>query len=955
MLKRCVTLLLAAAMLLSMTAVLAGCGTDQPGETNPGTSPVETTPSDETKTYTVQVKSAGGMALSGIAVYVYADDSLSDLKQYGETGENGQVSFPLAVGGDYAVVLAGVPEGYEVAASYGFTGTAANITLASSLITGEGLSGAVLSLGDVMYDFSVITPAGETVKLSELLKEKEAVLLNYWYTTCSACITEFPYMEQAYQLYKDKVEIVAINPFDDDGKIQKFQAEMGLSFPMAACQPGWANAFSVTGYPTSVMIDRYGVVCLIEVGALTSLRPFTSLFDHFTGDDYQQKLCAGGVADIMTNVKPTYTMASSEEIGAAVNSGDIQVAYRPEEGESAEYSWPFIIDELGGSKVLKASNQGIDDSFAILYADVQLKAGQAIGFDYLSSTEQASDVLFVIVDDEDIYQISGVSGEDGWKSCYPWVAEEDGTYELALCYLKDEGDSAGDDTVYIKNMRVVEAAEIDTVSYIPRLAATSVDGFEYRYVEVFYNQQDGYYHVGSENGPLLLANLLGYTQFSEEQSMWLYVYDNGLTVDGVDYAPQAEEYSNYASNASLNGYCPVTEELAKVLQAYDKMAGFDEADDREWLRLCSYYQVYGSGDAQLIDPIKGLSTFSAYEAKLGKNVETNYFYYDRIIMPRGLLAKFVPEKSGVYRITSRNESTNGVDGWIFDENHQQLMVYEQSERMFADSGEVSMVYYMEAGKPYFIDIAFWDPYEVGYIYYDIEYLGKELDLFRLCSPGYFTYDADATGDTMYYVIAGGIKAVLGTDGKYYEDLGKDANGKQRYGSLIYADFTGVTSLFSAPIATVEAYNADGSLKLDTNGNPVMVSGMIDLGGFDFSKTEEDLYVLGLMKKHDNDVAATDAYLRELWGEEYDGYAEIYQLKDVYAGRFHGEGPDLTEEMRTYLDDIITTGSSERQGCVVLTERLAEILQLLMDKYTFKGVEQSWLKLCYFYDHLGPEG
>ena len=30
----------------------------------------------------------------------------------------------------------------------------------------------------------------------------------------------------------------------------------------------------------------------------------------------------------------------------------------------------------------------------------------------------------------------------------------------------------------------------------------------------------------------------------------------------------------------------------------------------------------------------------------------------------------------------------------------------------------------------------------------------------------------------------------------------------------------------------------------------------------------------------------------------------------------------------------------------------EILQALMDKFTFEGVENSWLKLCYYYDHLG---
>lgn len=202
---------------------------------------------------------------------------------------------------------------------------------------------------------------------------------------------------------------------------------------------------------------------------------------------------------------------------------------------------------------------------------------------------------------------------------------------------------------------------------------------------------------------------------------------------------------------------------------------------------------------------------------------------------------------------------------------------------------------------------------------------------------------------MYYVIAGGIKAVLGDDGIYYHDLG---NGKK--GSKIYADFTGVTALFSAPISTVNAYNEDGTVKKDDSGNIVKVKGMIDLGGFDFSKTENDLYILGILKQHDNDKDAAIAYLKTQWGEDYDANAAEYQLEDVLAGKYHGKGPDLTAEISTYLDDILNESRyPERQGCVVVTERLAEILQLLMDKYTFKDVDQAWLKLCYYYDHLGP--
>ena len=278
-----------------------------------------------------------------------------------------------------------------------------------------------------------------------------------------------------------------------------------------------------------------------------------------------------------------------------------------------------------------------------------------------------------------------------------------------------------------------------------------------------------------------------------------------------------------------------------------------------------------------------------------------------------------------------------------------------NERNYNDDKNVSMLYYMEAGTPYFIDIAFWDVYEVGRINYDIEFVASEYEVFRLASPGYFTYDTDATGEAMYHTIAGGIDVVLGTDGIYYEDLGKDASGKQIYGSALYADFVGITSLFSNPIASVESKDANGNVILDDNGKPVKVKGMIDMGGFDFSKNEEDLYVLAILEKYDNDVEAADAYLKETWGEDYEANAENYALEDVYAGRYHGKGEDLTEEMRGYISKMYNGSEKERVGCVIVDTRLAELLQMLMDKYTFEGVDHSWTKLCYYYDYLGPNG
>jgi len=238
---------------------------------------------------------------------------------------------------------------------------------------------------------------------------------------------------------------------------------------------------------------------------------------------------------------------------------------------------------------------------------------------------------------------------------------------------------------------------------------------------------------------------------------------------------------------------------------------------------------------------------------------------------------------------------------------------------------------MEAGKAYYINIALKPTNEqIGDVFYDIEYLGSSYKQFLSASPGAFTYDTDASGSVMNYTIAPGIDVVLGSDGLYYHDLG---NGKK--GSKLYADFVNSTSSISTPISS--------------QGN---IKGLIELGAFDFSKDESDTYVLTAMSYNDNDQEKTLEYLRKQWGDDFEQNYELYKVADVFAGIYHGTGKDYTDIMRQYEKKIIKTGAAELQGCVLVDKQLAEILQMVMDKYTFEGVETSWRKMCYYYEEIG---
>lgn len=939
--KKLLSLLLAVAMILSMAAC-------QNGENNTTTAP-NGVGDGKTAAYTVTIQTAGKLPLQGISVQVYEDDTLVNLIDVKETNAEGKAVLNLPVSDKYAIVLGSVPAGYKADASYKFSGSASFITLISAPIDGESMSGASFEVGDVIYDFEFTDTEGNTRKISDILKEKKMILLNFFFTTCGPCASEVPYMEEAYQMYKDDVEVIALNPYgaDDETAVAVFKSTYNLSFPMAKVPNNWASMAS-GGYPTNYVIDRYGVITLIELGGLTSLRPFTSMMEYFTAADYQQKLCFNGVADIVSQVKPTVEPETPDQMATTMGNANGNVVFGVE--TENEYSWPFVTTEKNGEVCLKSTNANIEGSHAIMYMDVTLKKGEAFAFDYLISSEAGTDLMHVIVDDVPIFAMSGVDEVEQWKSCYPWVAQKDGTYKVVIAYIKDDADNAGDDTAYIKNVRIVEANQINVETFLPVEAAVSEDGVTFEYADIVYNEKDGYYHVGSANGPLLLANLMGVSQFDEENSIYIRALDGEF---GETMAERITPFASYAANSKLTNYCTVNKELAELLKECVSMASFD-GNENEWLKLCKYYAAYGSNGKQMPDPIEGLATFSAPSAQLGMN---EIPYLEGIpIMPRGKLVKFVPAKSGVYRITSHDNGEiekQFLSAWIFNENHEIIHEAVADERNFEAENfnyvsDITMTYYMEAGTAYYIDIAYWDPYTIGSIPFEIEYLGASKDLLVMCSPGPFTYNSDETGDAIYDIIHGFFKAVLNpADGYYYEDLGKDANGNQIYGSVIYADFTG-NSIMSAPIADYTYVNAEGKTEVG--------KGLISLGGFEFVYSEDDQVILFYMNKYtdDNDQVDRDKVeeaLLERWGQEmYNENESLGIIDDVFNGIYHGTGADATAAIQKYLSKMIKGG--ELDGCVKVDEELATLLQQLMDKYTFAGVDQSWLKMCYYYKHLG---
>lgn len=281
------TLLIVGIVVLAVCiAVLAGllirgCGaSNEPDDSLP----------DGDLTYTIQVKNASGMPLSDVGVYVYEDEMMAELIWYDTNDADGKMSFTNAASNSYVAVLSDVPAGYALEMYYPITGELTEIVLSAGTISAEDMESVTYKLGDMMPDFTITAVDGTEYTLSELLKTKRAVVLNFWYIECQPCNMEFPFMEEAYEEYDDKIEILAMNPVNQDEEaIAAFQKTNGLSFPMAKVDPAWEKMMGLTAYPTTVVIDRYGNISLVHRGMVDNTDTFLQLFEYFAADEYESK------------------------------------------------------------------------------------------------------------------------------------------------------------------------------------------------------------------------------------------------------------------------------------------------------------------------------------------------------------------------------------------------------------------------------------------------------------------------------------------------------------------------------------------------------------------------------------------------------------------------------------------------------------------------------------------
>lgn len=303
-------------------------------------------------------------------------------------------------------------------------------------------------LGDIIADFSFTTYDRKTVTLSEVLAEKDAVLINIFATWCGPCKSEFPFMESAYQQFKDRVEIMALSGDGSDNadKIRQLATSLGLTFPMGMDTPGFMRSFNLNAFPTTIVLDRFGTIVFTNVGSFPDEASFVNLFEFLVSDEYTESV----VLDTIPPEMPHLELLSSDVLSTAMDADGIVFENVP-----GAYNWPMAVTEVDGRNVLVSSNQMKNKSRCAVQTTVNVSNGDVFAFDLKLSSEESFD-FFVMSINGEVAKV--FSGEEGWTS-YAYQFAADGEYLIELAYVKDDYTEVGEDTLWLDNARILSGEE----------------------------------------------------------------------------------------------------------------------------------------------------------------------------------------------------------------------------------------------------------------------------------------------------------------------------------------------------------------------------------------------------------------------------------------------------------------------------------------------------------------
>lgn len=128
-------------------------------------------------------------------------------------------------------------------------------------------------------EFDVRTILGEALKLSSL--KGKVVVLNFWFIECAPCITELPALNRLVDEYKNEDVVFIAFGRDDPKSIAGFLKKKEFKYKIVPSNIKFATDqyCIIAGWPTSMVIDKNGVVRLAFSGGYMDERALTHAYE----------------------------------------------------------------------------------------------------------------------------------------------------------------------------------------------------------------------------------------------------------------------------------------------------------------------------------------------------------------------------------------------------------------------------------------------------------------------------------------------------------------------------------------------------------------------------------------------------------------------------------------------------------------------------------------------------
>lgn len=109
-------------------------------------------------------------------------------------------------------------------------------------------------------DFTMNTPDGRAVRLSEYAAGKKVVLIDFWASWCAPCRRENPHVKAVYDKYRDRgFDVLGVSLDENAGAWTKAIEDDGLTWAQVSDLKGWGSeictAYNFDGIPHLVLLD----------------------------------------------------------------------------------------------------------------------------------------------------------------------------------------------------------------------------------------------------------------------------------------------------------------------------------------------------------------------------------------------------------------------------------------------------------------------------------------------------------------------------------------------------------------------------------------------------------------------------------------------------------------------------------------------------------------------------